>query len=178
MRYQNMPMSDEQFRQKFLNMFNSIEKSDGCWCWPGALDYKGYGQFSHGGGRTYKAHRFSYQTWVGAIPDGLLVCHKCDNPKCVRPDHLFLGTCADNNNDAIRKGRRRSTSGQNHHAAKMTDIEVVECLALRGGGESVKSLSLKYNVSGSTISRIVRQIYRKIKPPMAKKPGEIVADRE
>lgn len=83
-----------------------------CWIWTGSTS-EGYGQINVGGGdgRHDWAHRVSWEIHHGPIPDGLWVLHRCDNPSCVRPDHLFLGTVADNNRDMIAKGRHRSPSG-------------------------------------------------------------------
>lgn len=79
---------------------------DGCWEWQGGRTAAGYGIFSGTHGRRY-AHRFSWELHHEAIPQGMLVCHQCDNPPCVRPDHLFLGSHADNAQDREAKGRRQ-----------------------------------------------------------------------
>lgn len=83
-----------------------VDKSGGCWVWLGTRHGKGYGHVKSGG-VVRKAHRVSWEMVHGPIPDGLLVCHRCDNPPCVRPDHLFLGTARDNTQDSISKGRTR-----------------------------------------------------------------------
>lgn len=86
-----------------------VNKTDGCWEWTGALSTAGYGRASVGNGRTDYAHRESFKMYSGAdIPEGMFVCHHCDNPKCVRPDHLFLGTHGDNMRDMVRKGRNNA----------------------------------------------------------------------
>ena len=87
------------------NFWDKVSKEDpkSCWEWNGAMS-SGYGSF-HYNGKTESAHRVSYRINIGEIPDGLFVCHHCDNPKCVNPNHFFLGTNGDNMRDAIKKGR-------------------------------------------------------------------------
>jgi hypothetical protein len=82
-----------------------VNKETSCWEWQGTKDGHGYGTFSLGGGKSEKASRFSWQYYNGEIPDGLFACHICDNPPCVNPNHLFLGTATDNMQDMIAKGR-------------------------------------------------------------------------
>lgn len=81
-------------------------KGNGCWPWIGRLSHVGYGQIKQHY-RTRHAHRVSYELNVGPIPEGMLVCHRCDNRQCVNPDHLWLGTFGDNNRDRNAKGRQR-----------------------------------------------------------------------
>lgn len=87
--------------------WESVEKGpgDACWEWTGHANRSGYGRVTRRG-RDLFAHRYSWELANGPIPDGLIVCHRCDNPPCVRPEHLFLGTHSDNMRDAQRKGRR------------------------------------------------------------------------
>lgn len=85
--------------------WRKVKKSDGCWEWTGTKNSRGYGMFTPTPGKRVLAHRFSWEMENGRIPDGLFGCHRCDNPGCVRPDHLFVGTNSDNIRDAVAKGR-------------------------------------------------------------------------
>ena len=135
--------------------------SGACWLWTGSRNPKGYGHFGLGGQCT-QAHRAAWILTNGAIPDGLCVLHKCDNPPCVRPDHLFLGTNADNMADMVSKGRaaQRDNSnyprGENHPNAKLTDSAVLEIRARYAAGEmGTYRLASLYHVAQMTIHGIV-----------------------
>lgn len=129
-------------------------QADGCWEWTGARAV-GYGHMTPTFARslglpTRFAHRAAYTLEYGPIPKGLMVCHHCDNPPCCRPDHLFLGTSADNLHDARRKGRLRT---------KLTDTNVRDIrAAYRPGSVTLETLSAMYGVSTMQISRVVRRI--------------------
>lgn len=86
------------------NFWKKVVKTEGCWKWT-ASKKDGYGMFGVGNKKTKKAHRISWELCRGSIPEGLHVLHRCDNPECSNPDHLFLGTNLDNFNDMISKGR-------------------------------------------------------------------------
>lgn len=132
-----------------------VQKTDNCWLWTGARNELGYGSFGIAGRRTELAHRASWRLSAGEIPAGLLVCHHCDNPPCVRPDHLFLGTNQDNVADQIAKGRRPRAHGQNNSNAKLTDAEVAEIRTRYGPGVRIVDLAAEYGISKSQIWNIV-----------------------
>lgn len=124
-----------------------------CWQWLLALDRDGYG---HLGGR--KAHRVSWELHNGPIPEGLFVCHHCDNPPCVNPAHLFLGTSADNTHDMISKGRNRyiTRNGTDNSYAKLTDAQVISIRQRWTQGErNQRAIGQEYGVFHSTIGRII-----------------------
>lgn len=123
---------------------------DECWDWPGSLNPKtGYGQLSHwqdGKRKLLTAHRVSFSAFVGPVPDGAQVLHQCDNPACFNPAHLFSGSQRDNMHDMIAKGRAKKASpvGVKHHAAKLTDADVME---IRASKESLAILAERYGLS-------------------------------
>lgn len=85
--------------------WSKVEKTDACWLWRGGVKPNGYGRFVIGHSTQVYAHRFAWELTNGAVADGLFVCHHCDTPLCVRPDHLFLGTHTENMRDMLAKGR-------------------------------------------------------------------------
>lgn len=141
-----------------------VQIGDGCWTWLAAVDADGYGVFqrtrSHPH-RCIKAPRYMWETAHGPIPDGLLVCHHCDNPRCVNPVHLFLGTAADNSADAKAKGRLRGhpfPRGSANGMSKLTEHEVRAIRQLHAGGfRSRKGLAARFGVSKGSIQAILER---------------------
>lgn len=127
----------------------------GCWEWQAARLEWGYGQFGYQG-RMHPAHRISYRMHKGSIPDGLDVCHSCDNPPCVNPAHLWLGDDKANAEDRQSKNRGASPKGVANVKAKLSDEQVIEMRRLhREENFSHKKLATLFNVSLSTVYRIL-----------------------
>lgn len=138
--------------ERFAERIEVIES--GCWEWQGSKSDTGYGCFYDG--RAYRAHRYSWIQANGPIPAGLLVLHECDNRACVNPAHLFLGTHQENSVDMVAKGRQRrprSTAGEMHGEAKLTDAAVRE---IRTSTATGRSLAAKFGVSESAVSLVRR----------------------
>ena len=137
----------------------------GCWNWTGSFDGKGYGRIRGYGrkGHDLRAHRAAYEMVNGPIPAGNYVCHHCDNPRCVRPDHLFAGTQLDNMRDMAAKGRQAfqrhpggAPRGTRNGSAKLTEADVRAIRRERQEGASLVALGLRYGVNHTTISGIAR----------------------
>lgn len=135
----------------------AVRGPDDCWEWRAATDSWGYGHISVVG-KLRKAHRVAYELAVGPIPDGLVVCHTCDNPPCCNPVHLFPGTVADNNADMVAKKRHaHGLPGEANPRARLTWSDVEAIRALYGRGSlSQQALAERFGVSRSAIGDIVR----------------------
>ena len=137
---------------------SKIRKSDECWLWTAAQDKDGYGRFRLGDNVVF-AHRVAYEAQNGSVSDDICVLHNCDNPPCVNPEHLFVGTKADNNHDKRVKGRGRGgvSLGEAHGNAKLTNTKVRKIRAECAAGSTQLCLAEKYSVSKNAISQIVNR---------------------
>jgi uncharacterized protein (DUF433 family) len=124
-----------------------------CWEWQASFsNAAGYGQFWLNGTQV-RAHRLAYQMERGPIPEGLVVRHRCDNPSCVNPAHLELGTHKDNSADRVNRGRSNSPIGERHGHCKLTEQQVLE---IRASAEPQHVLAERYGVAQTRISAILR----------------------
>jgi len=142
--------------EKLVNRFTAkINKhANGCWEWAGNLLPNGYGAIQVNG-RKESAHRLSYRIFIGHIPSGMYVCHHCDNKKCVKPDHLFVGSARDNAHDRAKKGRSAILVGERNPAAKLTDMDRARLVAeYINGSVPLNHLAKRYGISMSRIFKL------------------------
>jgi len=156
-------------RDPAKRFWQRVEKTDGCWLWRGARSTWGYGKFSFRG-ESLHAHRVAWELTNGPVPAGLDVCHHCDVRLCVRPDHLFLGTRADNLRDMDQKGRRSTgerhgaaqrgkvAHGSGHHHHKLTEAQVRLIRTESAAGVSRVVLAERFHIAATTITKIVRRL--------------------
>jgi len=152
--------------QKYIDKFwDKVDKTDSCWNWTAAKCRDGYGLYSIKHIGQYKAHRFSLMLQGIDIPRGYVVMHHCDNPSCVRPEHLKPATVAENNLDKKIKGRSPIQLGESNGGAKLTEQQVKDIrsravVGARSGynnGSNLKELANEYKVCTDTIRLIARR---------------------
>lgn len=186
-RHKPLPLDVTAFSEGVRKVFwDRVERGreHECWNWKGALTHDGYGRFGFKR-KTRLAHRVAFRMQVGEIPDGLCVCHRCDNPKCVNPSHLWLGTNWDNTLDSLHKGRhaiqsrsswaakhkKNALRGDDHpfrkdptlhcfgegvNTAKLNASQVIRIRKLHASGKfGPKSLACRFGVSVSNIDFII-----------------------
>lgn len=150
-----------------------VDRSGECWNWTRCINRYGYGNYKFNG-KTRTTHRIAYELVYGPIPDGLFVCHRCDNPACCNPDHLFLGTNQTNTADRHQKGRDAKGDrhgsrtipesiirGADHPLAKLTPQQVRDIREAANMGETYPNLAKRYNTTTYAIYRVVkRQSYK------------------
>ena len=141
--------------------WSRVKKTRSCWFWGGGKFASGYGALRVDG-RQVRAHRYAYELCYGALLPGFVVCHRCDNPPCVRPDHLFAGSQRDNMRDALLKGRlylppgRKFGRGEAHPAAKLSHAVVVAMRAMYKQGFTQRQLAQLYRVTRSGVAHVIQ----------------------
>ena len=152
-----------------IRFWRHVKKTRGCWLWVGARIKGRNGELRYGsiggGGQGVSArcaHRVSWEIHFGVIPNGMYVLHKCDEPACVRPDHLFLGTVADNNHDRDVKGRQKTPCGEAHWNAKLRDQVVATIRQLyKSTSITQRQLARQYGISERQMWNIINYKQRK-----------------
>ena len=145
-------MFDQKFTEKF---WSKVNKSNDCWLWQAAQQRGRYGETKYHS-KSFLAHRVSWMLTHGPIPENLRVCHKCDNPRCVNPNHLFLGTDADNIKDRDNKNR---TAIFERNGNARTNQKIVRQIRAEYESKTTthRNLAKKYGLSKTQIGRIIRQ---------------------
>lgn len=133
-----------------------ITKRNECWEWGGGRVKFGYGQALIEGA-FIRAHRLFFTLFKHPIPDGELVCHRCDNPPCVNPDHLFTGTCMANVHDRISKGRSKYVSGEGCGRSVLTTVMVLKMRALRNQGATIRGIARQFGAAYSTVNYAINK---------------------
>jgi hypothetical protein len=149
-------LSDPFVIARFLSNCSHGDSAE-CWNWHGIMNTNGYGRFSLND-RHRLAHRVSFQMFIGQIPKGMVVCHRCDNRKCVNPNHIWLGTQSENLKDAFVKGRMKhpDTTGEKNGNRKLSWEKVRAIREMKSSGVKSFLIASSFNVSTSTIYDIVK----------------------
>ncbi len=141
--------------------WSKVAKGEGCWTWTACRYTQGYGGFGikyEGKWYLALAHRVAYLLTHETLPPSAAVCHSCDNPACVRPDHLWLGTRKDNAQDCLAKGRWAVIEGDQHGNARLTSAAVRVARQRHADGYGVTALAHEYGVSQPTMSDALRRV--------------------
>jgi hypothetical protein len=150
--------TEEEKLERMRELFNKrVIKQDGCWDFKGSVNSTGYFEIKIGGRfnpKSIRAHRISWMIHKGPIPKGMQVLHKCDNRRCTRIEHLFLGSNYDNVQDREKKGRGNQVFGENHHKSILTENDVVEIKKLLKFKVPATEIAIQFGVGNSTIYNI------------------------
>jgi predicted DNA-binding protein YlxM (UPF0122 family) len=164
--------AEERFERQY-----KVDDESGCWVWTGATEGGGYGTIGVNGG-SMGAHRYSYKLHNGEIPEGAFICHKCHNPPCVNPDHLYAGDAKTNAQDAIDNGDWPELYGEEQGHASLTNAEAESLRNEYAAGATVAELSDDYDVSAGSVSRIINgKSYPNAGGPIATDTYERMAKR-
>ena len=145
---------NKTLEERFLEKIDKIHPN-GCWIWIGSRNNDGYGQiFADKTRKVVRANRLSYKLYKGDISNNMCVLHKCDNPPCVNPEHLFLGTVKDNMKDMKLKGRGIKACGENQHCSKFTNEQVISIRKRLDEGARNSDIAKEFNVNVTTIEKI------------------------
>lgn len=164
-----LPTADPKVLARFLA---KVDRAGECWLWTGGTKSHGYANFKLGV-KSLRAHRVAWTLFLGPIPPGLCVLHRCDVRACIRPDHLFLGTHAENMGDMVAKGRQataathpgRWASGE-HHGSRTSPgrmrrgphLTVADVLAIRASDEPLRVMSARFGVGVANVKKIRRRV--------------------
>jgi hypothetical protein len=147
---------------RFFSKINTSDNSTECHIWKDSKSHRGYGWFSMRG-KGAQAHRIAFALANGSVAAGMCICHRCDNPSCVNPAHLFEGDQGVNVRDMFSKSRVKRPQGSAHGMSRLTESQVVAIRDRRKGGETLKSLARVFGVDASLISLIaLRKIWKHI----------------
>tara|TARA_Y100000310_G_scaffold240365_1_gene244193 strand:+ start:516 stop:974 length:459 start_codon:yes stop_codon:yes gene_type:complete len=147
-------LTNDELKQRF----RSLDVGDNeCWEWPWGRNRLGYGgvQFNK---KWHRAHRVAWILFVGPIPKDMFVCHHCDNPPCVNPNHLWIGSHRDNVDDMLNKGRSNNHHGQNNPNARLTEDDVSEIKHRYDEGEYQYEIARVFGISQQHVSQITRDV--------------------
>ncbi len=159
-----VPVIATELAERFADKVDKSHRDNGCWLWTGTVTNRGYGKISLGGATSGEvlAHRLSWEMAnKKTVPQGMYVLHHCDNPLCVRPDHLFAGSQADNIHDMMSKGRGchpNPASGERNGNSKLIVTQVLGIRKLLASGMSASSVGKRYGVRHSTVLNIRNRV--------------------
>jgi hypothetical protein len=153
------PMRRPTLEERF---WANVDRSGECWIWTASRNSRGYGRIGEGGAHVWLAHRLSYKLHHGSDPGDLYVCHSCDNPPCVNPAHLFLGTHADNMADAAQKGR--GIRGEIHPLTSLVEADVVAMRERRAAGSTYRQIGTDFGVTASAARSICTGVNWRLAP--------------
>lgn len=151
-------MTHPQYSVKFIARFwSNVDRSGSCWNWKRCRTPQGYGKVRITGHGWELAPRICWKIIHGHIPNGLHILHKCDNPPCVNPEHLFLGTILDNARDRETKGRGNQAKGEKVYNAKLNTQQIASIRQRVKNGTPQKTITEEYKLAKSTVSAIIRR---------------------